>query len=216
MVLAFAGDDMAREAYYAVDMPEISLLGGSYTSPHMARAAAFALVVLAGLAATLAARVHVWPGLNTTALVAALAVSAVSSTILAYHIAQVPSERQYGKSMVQLVRDAGAHPGDVVVTSTDLDWAVLIMQQREIYWTKVRRFDQRLYTPPGHIVDFRAVPADATFFIAPWHDRRGYDWDGSLYGWHMVATDPRHGWAAWRRGDTAGSGLHTAPIARPR
>ena len=41
--------------------------------------------------------------------------------------------------------------------------------------------------------------------IAPWQSAQagaryaGLDWDGSRYGFHIVAVDREHHWAVWRK-----------------
>lgn len=204
MVLAYAGTDVGREAYYAVDLPEVSLLGGSFSSLHMARASVMALFLLTCVTLATALPKRTLVRVTAAGLVGVAVASAAATVYLGRTIAEIPSDRQYGEHTTELVRDAGARPGDVVVASTDLDWAVLIMQQREIYWTAVRRFDARHPVPPGlpsnsRLYRFRDIPADTTLYIAPWEDRRGRDWDGTKWGWRMIVFDERRQFAVWRR-----------------
>jgi hypothetical protein len=199
-------------SYYLVDFPEVAFLSGTWSAFHPARAARSAVILLgvAGLVLTIRRRRVV-----ATVLVGLTLFSATATTVIAREVVQVPSDQTYGRQ-ASLIRDAAAGPGDVVYASTELPWSLLVVQQREVSWAKVVRFDPRVRSRVDQKFDpdfqrFAAIPADATLYIAPWstdeetieeHTVPGMGapfWDGTAYGWQIAVYDAEDSWAAWRR-----------------
>jgi len=145
------------------------------------------LVALAGLAAAVGARRRPDLVAAVVALCGAVTVSAATERVL------VPAAaHQYGPDTPRLVRDAGLRPGDVVASAVhQATYEFRWNHMREVHWTRIGYFDQRLEGPPD----------TATVVIAP-HGAPdpSIDWDGTRYGFRLIIVDPRHHWSVWRRG----------------
>ena len=184
-----------RSAWFeAFDAPEIAFLGWRWNTldvlrPMIVSLVGFGLVVLALRGRRAVMLPAVLGGL--------VAVSAAALVVSTARVIEPLSVHQYLPDTPRLVRDVHLGPGDrVALANREPTWYVLYNHMREVYWTRLEIFDQTKRPTP---------PADATVVIAPWQSAQagaryaGLDWDGSRYGFHIVAVDREHHWAVWRK-----------------
>jgi hypothetical protein len=169
-----------------IDSPELGMLTGQWTTLPVVVPTVVALAALAVLALALR---RPYPAV---AAGVALAVAAtVGMSVAKEHVIRPRIAGQYLPDTPRLVRDVGLGPGDVVAYTIHQDsYEFRFNHMREVYWTRIQYFDQRTEAPP----------ARADVVIAPLGAKKpGIDWDGTRYGYRLIATDPVHHWAVWRR-----------------
>jgi hypothetical protein len=129
-------------------------------------------------------------------LAALAAVFAVMMAVTTQKVSVPMVDFQYVADTPRLVRDVKLGPGDVVAESELVGWYWPSNHAREIYWSRLLFFDSGLGTN-------NAPPSAANVVIAPSSDavdgkKRTSFWDGTRFGFHVIAVDPTHQWTVWR------------------
>jgi hypothetical protein len=177
--------DVTREWLHPFDTPEVSAMTYSWSDLAVAQASVIAIVLLILVTLALAAP------RSRTALygLAGVAALCVATMLMVNAKAIGPMAATEYRYAPRLVQDLHIGPADTVVSSKRVSLGGRLNHQREVYWQRVAEFDHETVGPP----------ADATVVIAPWKSRNNDDWDGSKFGWRLVASDPSGEWAVWLR-----------------
>jgi hypothetical protein len=95
---------------------------------------------------------------------------------------------QYPPGTVRLDR-LGLRHDEKIAASWAMNYHLPWNHMREVYWTRLMMFDSRKEPPPP----------GADVVVAPWHSTRDRDWDGTRYGYHLIASDRRQQFGVWHR-----------------
>jgi hypothetical protein len=174
--------------FLGFDAPETSFLGWRWDVISIIRPTAVALVAFAVIVALM-----LRPRVGLPVVLAGFTAVQLATMPFVVDKVTLPMESyQYSAGTPKVVRDGIVHPGDVVAFARRQQAFYLQYNlAREVNWSALLVFDQTR----------QPVPAQANVVIAPWHPttKNATHWDGTQYGFHVVATDETNHWAVWRR-----------------
>ncbi|MET9851793.1 hypothetical protein ABZY57_02380 [Streptomyces sp. NPDC006450] len=187
-VVLVVGKGLHKVGIIRWGMPDALFLASEWTSLHMGRTTAGALLVFAVcvLFRLAGGRRAVWAVAVSLALFAAYATTAVT-----WNVAE-PHTKEREAAATGFTRSAGLEPGENLVMDPSADWDLRMAQGYEVYDGRVWTRDLKHGEPPP-------AAADAAVLGLKAKDARPQDtWPLAPAGWYVAEVDEAHGWVLWR------------------